>query len=124
MDTEQFNIVYKEVTSHSRTIKEAMFIYMHDPTLNRNLGKYQLPRIWDHLLQVSPTLQCKPSNYTHPYLTSPPSTGSPLTCIPPALHIGGRGTYFSMVSTHVCPKHTPNTPHTKSTTSPTAVSSW
>ena len=52
MDPDQFNIVHKEVNSHSRTIKEAMFICMQDPTLNRNLGKYQLLYIWDHLLQA------------------------------------------------------------------------
>ena len=39
LDPEQFNIVDKEVHSHSRTIKEAMSILIHDPTLNRNLGK-------------------------------------------------------------------------------------
>ena len=68
MDPDQFNIVHKEVNSHSRTIKEAMFICVQDPTLNRNLGKYQLPHIWDHLLQASPTLQCKPTN--HPTTSS------------------------------------------------------
>ena len=62
MDPEQFNIVHKEVNSHSRTIKEAMFICVQDPTLNKNLGKYQLPHIWDHLLLASPTLQHKPSS--------------------------------------------------------------
>ena len=62
MDPEQFNIVHKEVKNHSRTIKEAMFICVQDPTLNRNLGKYQLPYIWDNLLHASPTLQCKPSS--------------------------------------------------------------
>ena len=62
LDPEQCNIVHKEVNSHSRMIKEAMFICMQNPTLNRNLGKYQLPHIWDHLLQVSSTLQCKPSS--------------------------------------------------------------
>ena len=56
MDPEQFNIIHKEVSSHSRIIKEAMFICMQDPTLSRNLGKYQLPHIWDHFLQASPTL--------------------------------------------------------------------
>ena len=63
MDPEQFSIVHKEVNSQSRTIKEAMFIWVQDPTLNRNLGKYQLPHIWDHLIMASPTLQCRPSNY-------------------------------------------------------------
>ena len=70
MDPDQFNIVHKEVNSHSRTIKEAMFTWVQDATLNRNLGKYQLLHIWDHLLQASPTLQCKPSN--HP--TTPTAT--------------------------------------------------
>ena len=77
MDPEQFNIVHKEVNSHSRTIKKAMFICMQDPTINRNLGKYQLPHIWDHLLQVSPILQCKPSSHpttNPPHLTPPPPT--------------------------------------------------
>ena len=62
MDPNQFSIVQKEVNSQPRTIKEAMFIWVQDPPLNRNLGKYQLPHIWDHLLQASPTLQCKPTN--------------------------------------------------------------
>ena len=70
MDPNHFNIMHKEVNSQSRTIKEAMLIWVQDPTLNRNLGKYQLLHIWDHLLQASPTLQCKPTN--HP--TTPSAT--------------------------------------------------
>ena len=69
MDPEQFNIVHKEVNSHSRTIKEAMFICVQDPMLNSNLGKYQLPYIWEHLLQESPTLQHRPSS--HPTTPNP-----------------------------------------------------
>ena len=42
MDPNQFSIVHKEVNSQPRTIKEAMFIHVQDPPLNRNLGKYQL----------------------------------------------------------------------------------
>ena len=72
LDPDQFNIVHKEVCSHSRTIKEAMFICIHDPTLNRNLGKYQLLHIWDHLLQASATLLVKPSS--QPQYTSPLTT--------------------------------------------------
>ena len=68
MDPDQFNIVHNEVNSHSMTIKEAMLIHMPDPTLNRNLGKYQLSHIYDHLLQASPTLQYKPTN--HPTTSS------------------------------------------------------
>ena len=87
MEPEQFNIVHKEANNHSRTIMEAMFIHMQDPTLNRNLGKYQLPHIWDHLLLASPTLQHKPSSL--------PTTPTPLTPLlvppqpPPAVHTGG-----------------------------------
>ena len=92
MDPEQFNIVHKEVNSHSRTIKEAMFICMQDPTLSRNLGKYQLPHIWDHLLQASPTFQHKPSS--HPTTPTPPNTQPPTGSlfplhILPTVHIGG-----------------------------------
>ena len=63
LDSDNLNIIHKEVHSHSRTIKEAMFICVHDPTLNRNLEKYQLLRIWDNILQASPTLQLKPSSF-------------------------------------------------------------
>ena len=56
LDLDLFNIIHKEVHSHSRTIKEAMFIHVLDPTLNRNLGKYELLHMWDNLLQASPTL--------------------------------------------------------------------
>ena len=50
LDSDNFNIIHKEVHSHSRTIKEAMFIRVNDPTLKRNLGKYQLLHIWDSIL--------------------------------------------------------------------------
>ena len=68
LDLDLFNIIHKEVHSHSRTIKEAMFIRVHYPTLNRNLEKYQLLHIWDNILQASPTLLLKPSSLSH---TSP-----------------------------------------------------
>ena len=61
MDPNQFNIMHKEVHSQSRTIKEAMFIRVQDPPLNCNIGKYQLPHIWDQLLQSSPVFQPKPT---------------------------------------------------------------
>ena len=89
MDPNQVNIVHKEVNSHSRTIKEAMFIHVQDPTLNRNLGKYLLPHIWDHLLQAltNPPVQVnQPTNQLNSHITPP--TGSPSTTpfIPPPSH--------------------------------------
>ena len=87
MDPKQFSIVHKEVNNQSRTIKEAMFIWVQDPTLNSNLGKYQLLYIWDNLLLTSPTLQYKPSSVPTlptPYLNHP-HTGS---SHPPASYLG------------------------------------
>ena len=96
MDPEQFNIVHKEVNSHSRTIKEPMLIHVQDPTLNRNLGKYQLPHIWDHPLLVSPTLQCKPSS-----LPTTPTPPNPLLVPPTLLLLSILGTHTFMVSTRL-----------------------
>ena len=122
MDPEQFNIVHKEVNSHSRTIKEAMFICMQDPTLKQE--PWEIPAT----SHVGPppsgitnlTAQAfQPSNYTHPQ----PLTGSPHP--PPTPYWWGAHTF--MVGTHVCPQYTPytpNTPHTKSTSSRTAAPSW
>ena len=107
MDPNQFSIVHKEVNSQPRTIKEAMFIHVQDPPLNRNLGKYQLPHIWDHLLQASSTLQHKPanppanttSNSLPPYWFPPYPPNFPSAYIIMGVH----QFFFLMVSTHICP---------------------
>ena len=106
MDPEQFSIVHKEVNSQSRTIKEAMLIWVQDPTLNRNLGKYQLPHIWDHLLMASPTLQCRSSSIPTPS----PTPNPPPTDVLPLLLPIQVGAYTFMVSTHIWPNYTPYTP--------------
>ena len=41
----------------ARAIREAMLIGMNDPSLNRNIGKYQVPPIWDEVLVKSPELK-------------------------------------------------------------------
>ena len=33
-----------------RLIKEAIYIRVNNPSLNRNIGKYHLPHIWDEVL--------------------------------------------------------------------------
>ena len=68
LDPNFFNIINKETLGFSRTTKEAVFIRVNDPTLNRNLRKYQLLHVWDSVLQETPTLQLKPSSLPH----SPP----------------------------------------------------
>ena len=66
-----------EAQGPSRNVTEAMFIHVNDPSLNRNLGKYQLPHIWDNILQGTPALQVKQSNLPSPLTL----TGtSPLSC--------------------------------------------
>ena len=47
---ENFSIVGREDQNLSRLIKEALFIRVNNPSLNRNIGKYHLPHIWDEVL--------------------------------------------------------------------------
>ena len=51
------SLVDRKPNGITRTIKEAMFIRVNDPPLNRNLGKYQLSHIWDEVLQDILALQ-------------------------------------------------------------------
>ena len=45
-----FTITRREHQNLTRAIKEALFIRVNDPSLNRNIGKYHLPHIWDGVL--------------------------------------------------------------------------
>ena len=54
---ENFSIVGKEDQNLKRAIKEAMYIRTNDPSLNRNVGKYHLPHIWDEVLFDIPELK-------------------------------------------------------------------
>ena len=45
-----FDIVGKEDQNLTRTINEALYIRVNDPSLNRNIGKYHLPHILDEVL--------------------------------------------------------------------------
>ena len=56
---DNFSIVGREGNSIARNIKEAIFLRAKDPSLNRNIGKFQLPHIWDEVLARSPELQLK-----------------------------------------------------------------
>ena len=49
----------RETQGLTRNIKEAMYIKVNDPSLNRNLGKFQLPQVWDQVLKDTPSLQLK-----------------------------------------------------------------
>ena len=56
---DNFSIVGREDNSIARNIKEEIFIRVNDPSLNRNIGKFQLPHIWDEALARSPELHLK-----------------------------------------------------------------
>ena len=45
-----FSIVGREEQNLSSLIKELMFIRVNNPSLNRNIGKYHLPHIWDEVI--------------------------------------------------------------------------
>ena len=51
-----FNIIRREDQGLARTIKEAIYIRVNNPTLNRNIGKYNLNHIWDRVLFNTPGL--------------------------------------------------------------------
>ena len=54
---DNFKIIGREGHGISRTIKEAIYIRVNNPTLNRNVGKYNLPHIWDKVLFATPELK-------------------------------------------------------------------
>ena len=47
---DNFSIEGREDQNLMRTIKEALYIRVNNPSLNRNIGKYHLPHIWDEVL--------------------------------------------------------------------------
>ena len=56
---ENFSIVGREDQNLMRTIKEALYIRVNNPSLNRNIGKYHLPDIWDEVLFNTSELKLK-----------------------------------------------------------------
>ena len=56
---ENFSIVGRENQNLMRTIKEALYIRVNNPSLNRNIGKYHLPHIWDEVLFNTSELKLK-----------------------------------------------------------------
>ena len=41
----------------TRLIKQSIFIMVNNPTLNRNIGKFQLNHIWDGVLFGTPNIK-------------------------------------------------------------------
>ena len=59
ISVENFNIVGREDQNLKRAIKEALYIRVNNPSLNRNVGKYHLPQIWDEVLFNIPEFKLK-----------------------------------------------------------------
>ena len=55
----KFSIVGMESQNLTRTIKEAMYIRVNDPSINRNTGRFQLFQKWDEVLLNTPDLKLK-----------------------------------------------------------------
>ena len=54
---DNFNIIGREGQDIIRLIKESIFIRVNDPTLNRNIGKFQLSPLWDRVLFSTPNIK-------------------------------------------------------------------
>ena len=54
-----FQIIERGGHGTARTIKESIYISVNNPTLNKNIGKYNLPHIWDRVLLNTPGLKIK-----------------------------------------------------------------
>ena len=51
---ENFTIIGREDHGLARAIKESIYIRVNNPTLNRNVGKYNLHHIWNRVLFNTP----------------------------------------------------------------------
>ena len=73
-----FQIIGREEHGVARNIKKSIFIRVNNPTLNRNIGKFNSPHIWDRVLLHTPGLTLKRhvqaaghANSSTPYLAQP-----------------------------------------------------
>ena len=61
-----FTVIRREDHGLARTIKESIYIRVNNPTLGRNVGKYNLHHIWDRVLFNIPDLKISNDNgYSH-----------------------------------------------------------
>ena len=69
---DNFQIIGREGHGLARSIKESIFIMVNNPTLNRIIGKFNLPHIWDRVLLNTPSLEIK--KYVHNVGHAQPNT--------------------------------------------------
>ena len=56
---DNLSIAGREDQNLMRLIKEAIYIRVSSPSLNKNIGKYHLPHIWDEVLNNITELKLK-----------------------------------------------------------------
>ena len=86
----------KKATSLHTHIKESIYIRVNNPTLNRNIGKFNLSHIWDRVLFNTPGLKLnnnKGQGQIHSNRQSP-------QCIPPMGQLQGQSEH-ALDSEHV-----------------------
>ena len=59
---DNFTIMGREDHELARIIKKSVYIRVNNPTLNRNVGKYNLHYIWDRVLFITPDLKISNDN--------------------------------------------------------------
>ena len=52
-----FNIIGREDWGQAKTIKESIFIRVNNPTLNQNIGKYNLSHMWTEFFLIPQALK-------------------------------------------------------------------
>ena len=56
---DNFSIVGREGNGFARTIKDSIYVRVNNPTLNKSIGKHNLPHVWGGILVNIPELQFK-----------------------------------------------------------------
>ena len=74
LSLENFIIVGSDEQSIARSIREPILIRINYPSLNRNIGKYQLAYIWNEVLVKSPKLKIQLKAPQHQGLVTPHDT--------------------------------------------------
>ena len=59
-----FNIISREGQGQARAIKESIFIRVNSPTLNQNIGTYNLSHLWDRVIFNTPGLKLGSSQHS------------------------------------------------------------
>ena len=94
-------VIGREGHSLARNIKESIFIRVNNPTLNRNIGKLNLPHIWDRVLLNTPGLKLKRHAHTVGHVNSNNyNTPYQIINIPPSLHNAHFPSHFLTGSEH------------------------